>query len=142
MDQQLNSPESKCLVLLVEDSYRFQKLLLRKYLNRGDVDILESGERFLRLLSDKQFHFILMDYQLPGQYSGEELIRIARTSGYDGAIIGISSSDMLNRKLLKAGADVALGKREHFLLPATIRQALSIAKARGCETKCEFGRRG
>jgi len=139
MDQQLNSEQPKCRVLMVEDSYQFQELVLRKYFNTCDVKVLESGQRFLVCLMEGTFHFILMDYELPGEFSGEELIRIARDNQYDGAIIGVSSSAMLNQKMLRAGADAAIEKRQHYLLPATIRQALSIAEARGCEIKCRFG---
>ena len=126
-------------MLFVEDSSRFRELVLRKYLQGCDVTVLESGKRFAERLRDRNYHFILMDYQLPGRYSGEDLVRITRGAGYDGAVVAVSSADSLNRKLLKAGADVALEKREHFLLPRMIRQALSIAEARGSDIKCTFG---
>ncbi|MCF7803905.1 MAG: response regulator [Candidatus Marinimicrobia bacterium] len=133
------SKSTTCPVLFVEDSAEFRELVHRKYLNGCDVTLLESGQRFLETLRRRQFHFMLMDYQLPGDYSGEELIQIARSNGYDGAVIGVSSSEYLNRKLLKAGADVALPKREQYFLPQTIRQGLSLAEARGATVQCTFG---
>lgn len=128
-----------CPVLFVEDSRTFRETVIHKYLNHCQVTVLESGKRFKDALGEKDYHFILMDYQLPGEYSGDDLVRIARGAGYDKAIIGVSSSEYLNHKLLNAGADVALAKQQRYLLPKMIQQALSIAEARGSEIRCEYG---
>lgn len=128
-----------CPVLFVEDSRTFRKTVIHKYLNQCQVTVLESGKRFREVLDGKMFHFILMDYQLPGDYSGEDLVRIARGTGYDGAIIGVSSSEYLNHKLLNTGADVAVSKQQRYLLPKIIRQGLSIAEARGTKIWCKYG---
>lgn len=100
--------------------------------------MLSSGKHFLENLRHHTYHFILMDYELPDT-TGEELIHIARESGYRGAIIGVSSSEYLNRQMVKSGADTGISKREHFRLPQTIRLALSLAEAHGCEIHCHFG---
>ena|GEM_PF-1715764 len=130
---------NNCPVLFVEDSRSFRETVIHRYLKQCTVTMLESGKRFRAELDENDFHFILMDYQLAGEYSGEDLVMIAREAGYDGAIIGVSSSEYLNHKLLRAGADVVLTKRERYLLPKVIRQGLSLAEARGNEIRCEYG---
>lgn len=129
---------NSCPVLFVEDNDRFRDLVVRRYLNDCRVTALSSGKRFREILTKHKYHFILMDYELPDT-TGEDLIRLAREAEYSGAIIGVSSSEYLNRQMLKAGADTAVSKREHFHLPQMIRQALSLAEAQGCNMHCNYG---
>lgn len=78
-----------------------------------------------------------MDYELPGG-TGDNLITTARSSGYRGAIVGISSSEYFNRKLLQAGADRAVEKQHSYLIPGVVRHALLIAEARIGHSECDF----
>ncbi len=138
MRHQTNSHEHNCPVLFVEDNHRFREMVTRRYLSGCRVTELSAGKRFLEILRKNDYHFILMDYELPDT-TGEELTRLARDAGYCGAIIGVSSSEYLNQQMLRAGADTAISKREHFQLPRTIRQGLSLASAQGCELDCSYG---
>ena len=122
----------------MEDNDSFRKRIIRKYLQQCDVVELPSAQRFSEIFASRDFHFILMDYQLPGS-SGEELIRQVRKAGYPGAIIAISSDNGLNQRLLKSGADAAVEKHQDHLLKQTVRLALSIAEVRGDNSGCKFG---
>jgi len=130
------APE-RCSVLFIEDNSQFRRRIRRKYLSRCAVTELSNGAGLSEVLRTGKYHFILMDYQLPGT-SGEELVRLAREMQYHGAIVAISSSEYYNRLLLRAGADTAVLKREAYLLPRMIRQGLSIAQARWGVADCNF----
>jgi len=127
----------RCRVLFVEDNSQFRRRMCRKYLSRCDVTELSDGTGFSAALAAAEFHVILMDYQLPGA-SGDELVRLAREQQYHGAIVAVSSSEYYNRRLLQAGADTAVLKREAYLLPRMIRQGLSIVRARWGTAGCDF----
>ncbi len=111
--------------LIVEDNADFRRFVVRKYLSGFEVRELGSGTKFLSTLASSEFHLILMDYQLPDA-DGDELVRLARSAGYRGGIVGISSSEYLNRKLEQAGADASVEKRKRYQLPMVIRRALAI----------------
>jgi len=130
--------DNSCPVLFVEDNDQFREMVIRRYLSDCQVTALSSGKRFKEILKKNELHFILMDYELPDT-TGEDLIRVARDVEYSGAIIGVSSSKYLNQQMLKAGADAATPKREHFRLPQTIRRALSLAEVQGCKIHCNYG---
>ena len=134
-DQLSNS----CDALLVEDNSHFRNKIIQSYLRGCRVIELNQGRHFLQVLEKYQFHFILMDYELPDN-NGEVLVIAAREYAYKGPIIGISSSEYLNQKLLKAGADASIEKRKSYLLPKVIVQAISIAGARGFQTQCTYGK--
>jgi len=118
-----------CRVLFVEDNAGFRQRILRKYLYECEVVELSDGKSFIDQLQDGDYQLVLMDYELPDA-TGEELVRKARETGYSGGIIGVSSSEYLNRKLLQAGADVTVEKRKSYQLPMVIRQALAISNSR------------
>lgn len=127
-----------CPVLLVEDNSQFRAKIIQHYLRNCNVYELSTGENFKTTLASEEFHFILMDYELPDT-SGDVLTAKARELGFNGGIIGISSSDYLNQKMLQCGADTAVSKRQAYLLPKMIRQAVSIAESRGYNSGCSFG---
>jgi CheY-like chemotaxis protein len=128
-----------CHVLFVEDNSHFRNKTIQTHLRGCSVIELNQGRHFLQVLEKYQFHFILMDYELPDN-NGEVLVTAAREYDYTGPIIGISSSAYLNQKLLEAGADTSIEKRKSYLLPKVIVQAISIAGARGFQTQCTFGK--
>lgn len=128
-----------CEVLFVEDNSHFRSKIVGRYLTGSRVIELNHGRHFLQVLEKYQFHFILMDYELPDN-NGEVLVTAAREYKYNGPIIGISSSEYLNQKLLRAGADTSIEKRKSYMLPKIIIQAISIAGARGFETQCTYGK--
>ncbi len=127
----------RCTILFVEDNTAFRQWIIHKYLSRCRVVELSGADRFTEVLHSERFHCILMDYELPGG-TGDNLITSARSSGYPGGIVGISSSEYLNRKLVQAGADAAVEKRQSYMVPQVIRQALSIAEARIGHRECEY----
>lgn len=124
-----SAPTDQHPLLFVEDNSQFRKETTRKYLKRYMVVECGDGQEFLDVLHSQDFRIILMDYELPDT-TGEALTEKARESGYDGAIVGISSSEYLNRKMERAGADLSLVKRERYLLPGVLQQALAIAQYR------------
>lgn len=127
----------RCTLLIVEDNSAFRQRIIRSYLSRCRVVELPKADHFTEVLDSERFHCILMDYELPGG-RGDTLVTSARSSGYQGAIVGISSSEYLNRKLLQAGADAAVEKRHAYQLPGVIRHALSIAEERIGRRECDF----
>jgi CheY-like chemotaxis protein len=63
-------------VLVVEDEKIAQKvaeLLLKSY--NLDVDIVDTGEKALDAIGQKEYHLILMDFGLPGGEKGYEVAR-------------------------------------------------------------------
>jgi len=129
-----------CDVLFVEDNSHFRSKIIQSHLSGCRVIELNQGRHFLQVLEKYQFHFILMDYELPDN-NGEVLVIAAREYDYSGPIIGVSSSEYLNQKLLRAGADTSIEKRKSYLLPKIITQAISLAGAREFKIQCTYGKK-
>ncbi len=136
MDE-INKKQPVCNVLFVEDNGSFRTSTIKKYLHSCRVVERYSGAKYSEILQSEDFHFILMDYELPDT-TGEVLTRMTRSNGYRGPVIGISSSHYLNKNLLHGGADVSVEKRQSYLLPKIITQAISIAEARGYKHRCNY----
>ncbi len=92
-----------------------------------NVRIYDRADDCLRLVSQLRPDVVLMDYHMSSSLKGEHAIRQLRIRYSIDAlpIIGISSAESLNQKMMAAGANRAVVKKQLQELLLELAEALS-----------------
>jgi DNA-binding response OmpR family regulator len=96
-------------ILYVDDHVRFRTGIIRQCLAAHEVTVASTLVEARARLADGTFDVVLLDYDLPDG-KGEELLAEMAGSGRAARVIGFSSRDENNARLLAAGAWAAVGK--------------------------------
>lgn len=98
-------------ILLVDDNEDIRDLvILRLEIAGFDVESAENGQVGLDMALAKNYDLILMDMHMP-VLDGHDAIRQLRKFGYEGKIVGLTASAMVNethRALLSGCDDVII----------------------------------
>ena len=96
-------------ILLVENHETFTHVVVGAFLRDHEVTVKATVTDAQHEFDVGGFDVVLVSYDLP-DFSGIELVKYIRKSGYDIQIIGISAKDEDNDLLLAAGATEACNK--------------------------------
>lgn len=130
----INIGKLKGLPLLIVDDNKTNRRFLQEVLNKyglepGEAD---SGKEALRLLKEKSFQLLILDYQMPEMDGGTVLEKLRSEMGSDIPVILISSG-IKGEELERFKR---LGISAHFFKPINTRELLeSIARALGYEVE-------
>src|SRR5438876_12336234 len=94
-------------ILLVEDERKVASFIARALReNTYAVDVAESGEKAVELITDVTYDAILLDVRLPGM-SGIEVCRELRQRGIEAPVLMLTARGLFEQKVegLDAGAD-------------------------------------
>jgi CheY-like chemotaxis protein len=98
-------------ILLVEDDEDIRDLVILRLETAGlDVEFAENGQIGLDMALAKKYDLILMDMHMP-ILDGHDAIKQLRKFGYEGKIVGLTASAMVNethRALLSGCNDVII----------------------------------
>jgi len=108
--------------LLIVDDNKTNRMFLQEVLAKYGLEpeAADSGKEALRLLAEKSFQLLILDYQMPEMDGGSVLGKVRKELGLDIPVILLSSgirSDELDRF-------IRMGISTHFLKPIDIRELL------------------
>ncbi len=108
--------------LLIVDDNKTNRMFLKEVLSKYGLqpEAADSGKEALRLLEEKSFQLLILDYQMPEMDGGYVLEKVRKELGLDIPVILLSSgirSEELNRF-------IRMGISTHFLKPIDIRELL------------------
>jgi len=123
--------------LVVEDNIANQKLLgkiLKSFGHR--IDFADNGARAVELIANGKYDAVLMDVQMPVM-DGITASKIARESGFEGAIIAMTASTMKGdeQNCISAGMDAYLSKPVDIELLEGVVRGVIEKKASGAVKK-------
>lgn len=122
------------LPLLIVDDNKTNRRFLQEVLNKYGLepDEADSGQEALRLLKERRYQLLILDYQMPEIDGGTVLDKLRNEIGSDIPVILISSG-MKGEELERFKR---MGISAHFFKPINTRELLeSIALALGCEVE-------
>ncbi len=82
-------------ILIVEDEFLVSDLLYNILINENfvnSIDIADSGKEAITRISNKNYDFISLDYNLPGNYSGLDIYTYIRIMKHEIPILFISGN--------------------------------------------------
>lgn len=101
-------------LLIVEDDYENQKILIFFLKRKFEVDICDSADTFYQKMKEKKFDMILMDIALRGNKDGLQITQELRNSKEhkDILIVGLSAHAFQKDKdnAYRAGVDLFITK--------------------------------
>ncbi len=96
-------------ILVVDDHIAVREVLKGFIQHRGfRAFAVENAEEALKLLKERQFNLMLVDYTMPGM-KGDELVRLTKKQYPNIKSVGMSSYDN-EENFYKAGVDSFIGK--------------------------------
>jgi two-component system, OmpR family, response regulator len=104
--------EDRVRVLLVEDERKVASFIARSLReNLYSVDVAETGEKALGLVTNATYDLILLDVRLP-KLSGVEVCREIREAGIETPVLMLTARSLVEQRVegLDAGADDYLTK--------------------------------
>jgi DNA-binding response OmpR family regulator len=110
-------------ILYVENHAVFAKQVTAQFLSTHEVTIVPSLLEARQFSSKEGVDLVLVDYDLDDG-KGEELVLEIRNQFPSLAIIGVSSHDEGNQKMLKAGANAVCSKMDFENIGAIIARAV------------------
>jgi DNA-binding response OmpR family regulator len=96
-------------ILYVEDHPRFPGIVIPRFLSAHQVTVAGTLAEARILLARETFDAVLLDYDLPDGKGGELLEEIRRQQ-LAVQVIGVSSREDNNARLLELGADAVVSK--------------------------------
>jgi DNA-binding response OmpR family regulator len=96
-------------LLYVEDHIQFRALAITRFLTAREVTVASTLAEARAFLARESFDAVLLDYDLPDGKGGELLEEI-RQQPLDLRVIGVSSREENNLRLLALGADAVVSK--------------------------------
>ena len=112
-------------ILYLENHLVFAEQVKRQFLAAHQVTVAPSLSAARHEWSSGSFDLLLSDYDLDDG-KGEEFVRECRAAGSKLPIIAVSSHEMGNAALLKAGASAVCSKMEFDSIQAVIDQLRSV----------------
>lgn len=106
-------------ILFVENHETFVSTVIPLFLAAHDVVVVSSVRDALVKILEGGFDLCLVDFDLDDA-KGDEFVRVALERGTSAKMIGVSSHDEGNAKLLAAGAEATCKKTEFAKVPALL----------------------
>lgn len=106
-------------ILYVESQALFATEVCQQFLAGHEVKVATSLAAARQMLSAESFDLLLIDYDFEDG-KGDELVQMCRVLHPDLRVIAVSSHDIGNTALVKAGATAVCGKMEFDKIQAVI----------------------